>query len=67
MYETRAKPSMWHLCPREREVGLPSPCTYVIKGDGLHHLVLLHGVHLIEVPIGYEDCSVLHLIKAVDL
>lgn len=43
------------------------PCTYVIEGDGLHHLVLLHRVHLIKVSIGDEDCSVLHLIKAIHL
>ncbi len=41
--------------------------TYVIEGDGLHHFVLLHGVHLIEVSVGNEDGSVLHLTEAVDL
>lgn len=41
--------------------------THVVEGDGLHHFVLLRGVHLIKVPVGDEDCSVLHLTEAVDL
>ena len=56
-------------CPRlrEPEMRFPSPCTYIIEGDGLHHFVLLHRVHLIKVSISNEDCSVLHLIEAIDL
>lgn len=52
---------------REPEMRFSNPCTYIIERDGLHHFVLLHRVHLIKVSIGNEDCSVLHLIKAIHL
>lgn len=44
-----------------------SPHTYIVKRDGLHHLVMLHRIHFIKVSISDENCTVLHLIKAIYL
>lgn len=41
--------------------------TYVVEGDALHGLVLLHGVHLVQVAVGDEHGPVLRFVEAVDL
>lgn len=41
--------------------------THVVQRDGLHHFVLLRGVHLIEVAISDENGAVFHLTEPIDL
>lgn len=41
--------------------------THVVQRDGLHHLVLLHGVHLIQVTISDKNGAVFHLTEPIDL
>lgn len=40
---------------------------YVVEGDALHGLVLLQGVHLVQVAVGDEHGPVLRLVETVDL
>lgn len=41
--------------------------THVVQRDGLHHLVLLRGIHFIQVTISDKNCSVFHLTKSINL
>lgn len=41
--------------------------SYVVEGEGLHGLVLLQGVQLVQVAVGDEHGSVLRLVEMVDL
>lgn len=41
--------------------------SYVVQGDALHGLVLLQGVHLVQVAVSDEDSPVLCLVEVVDL
>lgn len=42
-------------------------CSYIVEGDALHRLVLLQGVHLVQVAVCDEDGPVLCLVETVDL
>ena len=42
-------------------------CSYVVERDVLHGLVLLQGVHLVQVAVCDEDSPVLRLVETVDL
>lgn len=41
--------------------------SYVVEGDALHGLVLLQGVHLVQVAVSDEHSAVLRLVETVDL
>lgn len=41
--------------------------TYIVQWDGLHHLVLLSGVHFIQVTVSDKNCSVFYLTKSIHL
>lgn len=40
---------------------------YIIQWDALHGLVLLQGIHFVEVTIRNQHCPILCLIEVVDL
>lgn len=39
----------------------------IVQWDGLHHLVVLSGVHFIEVTVSDKNCSVFYLTKSIHL
>lgn len=41
--------------------------SYIVKGEGLHGLVLLQGVHFVQVTVSDEHSSVLRPMETVDL
>lgn len=41
--------------------------SYIVQGEGLHGLVLLQGVHLVQVTVSDEHSSVLRPVETVDL
>ena len=53
-----------HLCLYHGEAVSVS---YVVEGDALHGLVLLQGVHLVQVAVSDEHSAVLRLVEMVDL
>lgn len=40
---------------------------YIIQWDALHGLVLLQGIHFVEMTISNQHCPILCLIEVVDL
>lgn len=41
--------------------------SYIVKGEGLHGLVLLQGVHFVQVTVSDEHSSVLRPMETVNL
>lgn len=41
--------------------------SYIVKGEGLHGLVLLQGVHFVQVTVSDEHSSVLRPMETIDL
>lgn len=55
------KPSSHVVCLQEWSA------PYVVEGGALHGLVLLQGVHLVQVAVSDEQGPVLRLVETVDL